>query len=246
MVIILLWYYSTLLPTDAQRKDENFGVPCIHCTVPSLPPCSRNFYVQLIIYEKDHECMLMWCNSSASAITAEKPWQPWPVQRLPALLATASLLLTAALKTFGFYQHTRILAWASVIPSKKGQSEEQELVSCWGTTLLAESPSVHDLSVSALRERMRFSLWLAYLIFTVSMKVRCLKSCYCQWRIGESSQWSLEGDSVVQRQYPGPFYIPYHKPSVFQTALQKGHGSPVRPVSYLQWLMVLPCPLKWH
>jgi len=53
---------------------------------------------------------------------------------------------------------------------------------------------------------MRFTLKLTYPTFSVSVEapaqVKYLKSCYCQRRIGEYSQWSLEGDSVVQRQVP--------------------------------------------
>lgn len=44
--------------------------------------------------------------------------------------ATASLLLTAALKTFGFYQHSDAWAQARAIPSKKEQLQVQESVTC--------------------------------------------------------------------------------------------------------------------
>lgn len=143
----------------------------------------------------------MWRNSSACSVTPKKPWQPLPAQQLSALLATASLAHSCP-------EDLRLLPACTYFGTGKRNSQEERTLSEAGVgdllDLLPGSASVCDPSVSALRERMRFSLRCACLIFTISMdvsaQVRCLKSCYCQCRVGESSQWSLEGDSVVQRQ----------------------------------------------
>lgn len=133
MVIILVWCYSTLLSTDGQWKDENFVVSFVqspHCHHAAEIFIYRSLYMKKITSVSSCDAI----NPSASAIRAKNLWQPWRAQQLSALLATASLLLTAALKNFGFYQHASTWAWASVIPSKKGQSQEQELVTYCSTT----------------------------------------------------------------------------------------------------------------
>lgn len=188
----------------------------------------------------------MWCNSSASSVMPKKPWQPWPAQQLPALLATASLAHSCP-------EDLWLLPACTYFGTGKRNSQEERTLSEAGVgdllDLLPGSASVCDPSVSALRERMRFSLRCACLIFTTSMDVSAQVSKVLLIVNAELVNPASGAWRVIQLsngRCTEPFYIPYHIPSDFQTALQKGHGSPVRPTSCLQWCMVLTYPLKWH
>lgn len=130
MVIILLWHYSILLLTDGQWKDENFGASWIHCLFAAITQW-ESLCISHILERTQVQALgiqfFTICHQDTKAFSALTS-------------ATASLLLTAALKTLGFYQHMDVCVQARAIPRKKEQLLVQESVTCWSTTHWPNQP----------------------------------------------------------------------------------------------------------
>lgn len=130
MVIILLWHYPILLLTHGQWKDEKFGAPWTRCLFAAIAQweflCISHILKRTQVQALGIQFFII-CHQDTKAFAALTS-------------ATASLLLTAALKTLGFYQHMEAWVQPRAIPSKKEQLLVQESVTCWSITHWPNQP----------------------------------------------------------------------------------------------------------